>query len=361
MAQESLGFIKLEWTCPQCGSRNPGPEKTCLGCGAPQPDDVQFVQAETQTLIADEKEIAQAKAGPDIHCAFCGARNPAGTETCTQCGADLKEGTKREVGQVIGAYQTGPEPQIACKNCGTMNKQSALKCIGCGASLQVAASPVAPPPSAPAAPTSNRLAMIFVGGFLVLCLVVVVAWMVMASKTEGSNGVVQSAQWVSSVPILGLQPVPNQDWYDEIPADAQLGQCDERVFAIQDEPVENANKVCGTPYTVDRGSGYAEVVQDCQYEVLKDYCEYTIQDWVIVDTAILRGSDFSPQAPQPSLLEGQRLGDQQLEFSIVFETDQGDYTYNTSDINVFRQFSMGSEWLLNINAFDQIVSIEPLR
>ena len=55
MAQESLGFVKLEWTCPKCGSRNPGPEKTCLGCGAPQPQDVKFEQAETQVLITGRK------------------------------------------------------------------------------------------------------------------------------------------------------------------------------------------------------------------------------------------------------------------------------------------------------------------
>jgi DNA-directed RNA polymerase subunit RPC12/RpoP len=360
MAKESLGFVKLEWTCPQCGSRNPGPEKTCLGCGAPQPENVHFVQAETQTLVTDEKEIAQAKAGADIHCAFCGARNPAGTATCSQCGADLKEGTQREAGQVVGAFQSGPEPEIACKNCGVLNQQSALKCIGCGANLQTSAAPVAAPVPAPVAKAPNRLALIIMGALLVLCLVAVIAGMVMSSKTDGRNGVVQSVQWESSIPILGLAPVRYQNWYDEIPSDASIGQCSDRVYTIQNEPTENAEKVCGTPYTVDRGSGYAEVVQDCQYQVYKDYCDYTVQEWVVVDRAVLSGDDFSPQVPQPALLDGQIFGDPQVEYSIVFSTDQGSYVYNTTDINVFRQFSVGSEWLLNINTFDRLISVEPL-
>jgi ribosomal protein L40E len=88
MSQEVLGYVKMEWVCPKCNSRNPGPQKTCIGCGAPQPPDVQFQQAEQQQLITDQAEIAQAQAGPDIHCPFCGTRNPAGAKTCSQCGGD---------------------------------------------------------------------------------------------------------------------------------------------------------------------------------------------------------------------------------------------------------------------------------
>ena len=92
MPRESLGYVKLEWTCPNCGGRNPGPEKTCLSCGSPQPEDVQFEEAPDKELIQDEKELERAKAGPDIHCGFCGTRNPAGTLECSQCGADLVHG-----------------------------------------------------------------------------------------------------------------------------------------------------------------------------------------------------------------------------------------------------------------------------
>ncbi len=39
-----------------------------------------------------------ASAGADIHCGFCGTRNPATATICSQCGADLKEGKARQAG-----------------------------------------------------------------------------------------------------------------------------------------------------------------------------------------------------------------------------------------------------------------------
>lgn len=54
MSKETFGYLKLEWTCPRCGSRNPGPQKTCLSCGAPQPENVAFQLPEKQELLTDE-------------------------------------------------------------------------------------------------------------------------------------------------------------------------------------------------------------------------------------------------------------------------------------------------------------------
>ena len=38
MTEKSKGFIILEWVCPSCGTRNPGPQQTCSKCGSPQPE-----------------------------------------------------------------------------------------------------------------------------------------------------------------------------------------------------------------------------------------------------------------------------------------------------------------------------------
>jgi hypothetical protein len=40
-------------------------------------------------MVTDEKAVQAAQAGADIHCAFCGTRNPATAKVCSQCGADL--------------------------------------------------------------------------------------------------------------------------------------------------------------------------------------------------------------------------------------------------------------------------------
>ena len=54
MTKKSLGYVELEWICPNCDTKNPGPQKTCLSCGMPQPDDVKFEQRAQETLIEDE-------------------------------------------------------------------------------------------------------------------------------------------------------------------------------------------------------------------------------------------------------------------------------------------------------------------
>ena len=124
------------WTCPSCQTRNPGPVKKCRSCGAPQPEDVQFEQAVQETFIEDEKLIEKAQAGPDIHCPYCGTRNPAGAVTCSNCMGDLTDAAVRDKGQVLGKHRQEAQPDVACPYCGTMNPATAVKCANCQANLQ---------------------------------------------------------------------------------------------------------------------------------------------------------------------------------------------------------------------------------
>ncbi len=118
MAQKTEGYIDLEWTCPNCQSNNPGPQKTCQSCGSPQPTDVKFHLPGEAKLKTDEATAEMAAAGSDIHCPYCGARNPGNAAVCAQCGGDLAGGTRRQAGQVVGAFSSTPGPQVTCSNCG---------------------------------------------------------------------------------------------------------------------------------------------------------------------------------------------------------------------------------------------------
>lgn len=104
MSQKKLGLVELEWVCPNCSSRNPGPEKKCSGCGSPQPPDVEFVQPVDRAIITDAQTLAEATRAPDIHCPYCNARNRADAEKCRNCGGPLAGGAQRQAGQVVGAY-----------------------------------------------------------------------------------------------------------------------------------------------------------------------------------------------------------------------------------------------------------------
>jgi hypothetical protein len=359
MTRETLGYVKLEWTCPKCGTRNPGPEKTCVSCGAPQPDDVKFEQAQGQQVSQDETLKKIAEAGPDIHCPYCGTRNPASAKVCSQCGGDISEGARREAGKVVGAYQAAPVRQIPCPNCASPNPETAVKCANCGAPLGKRPAAAAPAPTARPMPTWIWMA---VAAFALLCLLGGGGWVISRSLArEDLVGQVAAVEWQTVIEIEELGPVAHQGWQDQIPNNAEVGQCRERVRSVEsNEPFgRNYNKVCGTPYTIDTGSGVGQVVQDCQYEVLDLYCEYSVEEWQVVSQLVETGNDFSPFYAAPELAQNQGLGEQSATYAIVFETPGGRYEYNVDSLDEYQQFQIGSEWILTLNGFNQIVGLEP--
>jgi ribosomal protein L40E len=370
MAKKSLGYVELEWTCPNCQTRNPGPQKTCLSCGLPQPEDVTFEQPAEEKIITDEAEIAQAKAGPDIHCYYCGSRNPAGAERCSQCGALLSEGTARTSGQVLGAHRTEPAEPVLCPACGTPNPPDAAKCGQCGASLpRVETAP--PPPAKPqTAPAKKRSRFGIYAGLAVLLLIcgACITYFVLFNQTEETIGRVQAVSWTREVVVEELLPVSDEGWREEIPAEAIIGVCTEKVHHRETRPTGQTREVCGTPYTVDQGSGYGEVVQDCETEqiteevpIYAEFCEYTVDEWQEVDRLSASGTDALAIWPEINLGQRQREGPREQSYEIVFETEQGTYTYTTGNEKEFAQAKIGSRWVLQINTFNVVTDVEPVR
>ena len=121
MAKKKLGYVELEWTCPVCDTRNPGSRRVCSGCGSPQPDDVSFEAPAQSELISNQEEVERAQSAPDIHCPYCDARNPAGAQTCKQCGGELTGGDQRETGEVVGSFGPSSAAPVLCPACDTPN------------------------------------------------------------------------------------------------------------------------------------------------------------------------------------------------------------------------------------------------
>lgn len=360
MTQKSLGYVELEWTCPKCQTRNPGTVRACTGCGAPQPEDVQFEQAGRQELVTDQAKIDQAKKGADIHCPYCQARNPAGTEVCVRCGGDLTEGEKRVSGKVVGAYQApvGPLKEITCPSCGALNPETGKVCAKCGARLEAPAATPAPAAAVPGRKPNRTLIILAASGAVILVVACLIFLIANLTRRDDLTANVESVQWMRIVPILALTDVQRSAFVDEIPSGSDVGQCEQRYHHTQDTPAGNSQEVCGTPYTKDTGSGLGEVVQDCQYEVYVDYCEYIAQELRAVDQVQLQGEDLSPVWPQVSLGLGQQEGQRQQEYTVVFQTEKGEIVYKPADEAAFRQFTPGSEWVLVLNGFGDIVSVE---
>lgn len=156
-------------------------------------------------------------------------------------------------------------------------------------------------------------------------------------------------------------PVTREGWRAEIPSPAVLGTCVQRYHHSQEQPAPNATQVCGTPYTVDRGSGYAEVVRDCEYQVYADWCRYTVNEWRQVDEALLTGRDRNPSWPSVQLAANQRAGARSELYSVTFESDGESYTYAAADPAEFAQFTKGSRWILKVNTFGDVTTVTPAR
>lgn len=359
MARKTVGYVKMEWTCPNCGTRNPGTNAVCSNCATPQPKDVQFEQVAQEELITDEALIAKAKQGPDIHCPFCGTRNPANAVQCSSCLADLSEATARQTGQVAGAHQTKPVPDVQCPACNTMNPGTATHCTNCQTPLPKPER--TQPKSIPGALPGRRQTKISPLLLIILAIVILAcgAFVFLSSRTEETIGRVADVSWERTILIEGLGPVEYETWADEIPVDGVVGVCREEVRSTSAFPEPNSQEVCGTPYTIDTGTGIGEVVQDCEYLVYDDYCSYTVEEWQVVDQVSISGSNFAPEWPAPNLSFEQRAGEREESYEVLFDTDGRSYTYHPNNFNEYQQFDIGSSWILEVNAFNNVRSVSP--
>ena len=347
--KQSKGFVELEWVCPSCDGVNKGSRKTCQACGAPQPDDVKFQRAADEKIITDEKVASTAKAGADIHCGFCGTRNPAAATNCSQCGGDLKEGKARQAGQVL---QAAPAVKIInCKNCGAENPSSERVCSKCGAPLPRTVVETAPvvaagvvTPAAKAQPKKvNWLLFGGIGAFLAVCCIAIFALFVFPSKSV--EGTVADVFWQTSVPLQEIRAVNYSNERGSPPSGAYDVSCH-----------TESQEICEDK-TVDRGNGFAEVVTECRTES-QDYCSYTVDEWATIQTYELDGNNLSPVYASPSVFSGQRLGSTSASYQVNFSTADGQMAYSPGSESEFRQFQPGSQWNLKLNVVGSIVGVE---
>ncbi len=351
MAQRSKGFIELEWTCPNCNTRNKGSVKTCVNCGAPQPENVQFEAPAEKKFVSAEKASELEGRGADIHCGFCGTRNPSTAKTCSQCGADLSEGKARQAGHEIDLSAGKLEP-VTCGNCGTVNPGTNINCQQCGAALP---QPERPKPPVAASATiadaaakgakkkPNWLLLGGIGAALAICCVAILMLFVFPSSSVKAT--VTDVYWQTSVPVQEIRAVDYNNERGDPPSDAYNVSCQTETRQVCEEK------------SVDQGNGYAEVVEDCHDESEK-YCDYTVDEWSTIQTYTLDGHDLNPYYEQPNISNDQRLGDQSADYTVYFDTEKGEKTYDPGNGSEFQQFQVGSTWTLKLNALGGVVSVE---
>jgi ribosomal protein L40E len=338
-------FLRLIWTCPSCGARNPGNQRTCAQCGAPQPPDVEMELPAQAEVVTEASEIAAARRGADIHCAYCGARNPAGSSTCTQCGADLREGTARRAGRELTPLAPSAHP---CPACGHENPETARFCEQCGSPLSK--QEPSPSPSSPAPAAARTKRKVIAWKWLLLGLLVMMAcagiFALLAIPVQQVEGTVSRVHWQTVVAVEQLKPVRHEEVAGNPPQNAYDVSCYDKTEQVCHEKI------------IDLGNGYAKVVQECE-DQHQQYCSYTVDEWVIAQKYRLEGDDLSPRYAQPSLSSQQRLGTTEILLRVYFNVPGGEKVYTAAE-HEFSQFQIGSRWRLQLNALGGVIAVEPL-
>lgn len=364
--------------CPYCGARNPAGTEICKQCGG----DLLGGEAREAGEVLGAYE-SPPPAGPGTPGTPSTPGRPGNEGTPGSPGSPIPQvatpkseaepptgalpeqipggaGAAAAGAATAGSVAASPAGlQTPCPRCGTPNPNLALRCSNCGAPLDVQTVKPTTPAAAPARAPLPKWLIIAGALLLVAACIFIFSLIKRGQQTSQVRGVVQSVNWERIIPIEALVDVEYQAWRDEVPGGVSLGACREQMRYESAEPQPNSQEICGTPYTVNQGSGYAEVVQDCVYRVYDDFCSYTRPEWRVVDTARVSGADLNPRWPELSLAQGQRQGEQwQESYTIVFTVDGQLYSYPVSSLEAFDDFQPGSEWNLTVNGFGDLVGVE---
>ncbi len=182
-----------------------------------------------------------------------------------------------------------------------------------------------------------------IGAALVICCVAILMLFVFPSQSVQAT--VADVYWQTAVPVQEIRAVDVNDERGSPPSDAYNVSCH-----------DESREVCEEK-TVDRGNGYAEVVEDCHTET-EQYCDYTVEEWTTIQTYTLEGKDLNPYYEQPNISSDQRLGDESADYTVYFNSEKGEITYSPGSLSEFQQFQPGSTWTLKLNAVGGVLSVE---
>jgi len=372
-------FVVLAWDCQNCGSENPGPQKTCANCGSPQPEGVRFHQPKGGVKkVTDPKQIEEAMRGPDVHCPFCGTRNVDGALKCTQCGGELKGGKRRKTGDRLDTtddegMDNGEYTKSEDLETGEIKNESVPVYPSLGRHQKNIPETQRNPIETVRTVMQSKTAQ--VGGIIAIAgLFIWLIWMLFFN-TMTVPVTLTNFHWELNIPVEEYRWVDESGW--SIPAGGIETSSEERITGYEQRqqcdlvPKREyvGSEPCNGRYE-DRGNGYAEWVEDScpvyedkmvnECKMVDDYSRpikqtyyyYRIQRWVVARNVPASGDDNNPVWPPVLLSHGEREGFRTQIFTVYYVDEKGeDHSLTSMDWDWFVNLYSGQVCQAKRNGF----------
>lgn len=300
-----MAIYEGKWRCRRCATVNLGRNLNCLSCGVKRDEDAKFFLDDDAAALADEQLLAQARAGADWICLYCGTSCRAAEKQCSGCGS-LRSGE---------------------------NKQLVEETRGAGDWSEAAQKKNVPPPAAVAAPQKSffsrrlvKFGLLGAGAFAALFVALFAALVYISTLSYVVEVEVSSLEWRRSIALEEYKTVAETAWEGEVPGEARVQSKKsalhhtDRVPAgtrqipeTYTEQVADGSEryVCGR---TDKKNGYFEdkyctrtkyksvtktrtrtetVYRDVP--VYKTRYTYLIDKWTAAGERATAGNDFNPQ------------------------------------------------------------------
>ncbi len=329
------------WDCAVCGHKgNLGYETSCSQCGAPRGKNVKFYLPDESEEVQDERQLAQARAGVDWMCDYCGADNKATDTHCRSCGnarteTDINRQTREirfDTPPPAPATQTKPAPQ----------------------------------------PKFNKGYYVF--GAIVLLLIV----LFLLLRPRDTTVTVIGHEWAREIRTEKFIPVIEEDW--SVPSGAKVVQSFrdihhyDQVLVGYETKYREVEKPAGTKRVKvgvrDLGNGYFEDIYETQtvYKTVREsYQEpvyksvpvyatkyrYEIYRWKPDKVYRTSGRDTSPQWSDavPPITNTHREAERVEKYVLHFKDERGNEYSEECAFDFWRHAKVGDALKAEKNAF----------
>jgi hypothetical protein len=369
-----MAILEGRWDCSSCGRvANMGHDVHCCGCGKPRGAVTFYLPDDAEELV-DKEKLAEAEAGPDWVCAYCGASNRSTSAHCTGCGAAGSEGKARVVGG--GDEQELSAAQIAARDRHLAHHEN---------------------PTLPSHRVGVAIAMAF---FIVfVCggtgmLGFTMRWggekgyggpsMRFGAPSAGAWVTVKEKHATRSVAIEAQRMVEDSTWCSSMPGDAHELRRTTRQDGTRCEwtGAKHGATIAAAGFfgTKNLGNGYFEKTptssggstssgggtssgNNCRHiPVYRDWCTWQAQRWVKVRVPENSADDKVPDWPAFQLAPGEREGPHVEEFLVDVQTSDGELIHTKTSEAGWIQDSLGQKRAATFSWFGGMKSVgEPLR